>query len=130
MSKKLSVAGACITITVALTSNVAVAAPDEMFQGKIAAIGDRMITVVTRRGENVSFVVPIYCMIRLDGKQISLTMLGMGNTVFVSAMRERGNYTAKHVEARSVEFSNPSSVLNKLFKSCVPSAAVPTGMAR
>lgn len=103
MFKKLTIAAACIAITAAITSNVALAAPDEMFQGKIAAIGDRMITVITRRGENVSFAVPVDCMIRLDGKQVSLTMLGMGNTVFVSAIRERGNYTAKHVEARSIE---------------------------
>lgn len=42
-------------------------------------------------------------MVMLDGKQVSLGMLGVGNTARITASSEGGTRVAKHIEARSLE---------------------------
>ena len=92
------------TVSSAATPAVA-AGPNEMYQGKIAAITDKGLTVVGRRGENLSFAVAADCMVLLDGKQVPVNVLGVGLTVQITAAIDGGVRIAKQIHARTLEAS-------------------------
>jgi len=89
-------------VALALTlSTTAQAAPVDLYQGKVAAIADKSIMFTSRGGETLTFAVSPDCMVMLDGKQVSLSMLGVGNTVRISATLEGGVRLAKQIDAHS-----------------------------
>jgi hypothetical protein len=101
--KSLLLALAGVTIPSTLLSAVLLAAPTEMYQGKIAAIGDKTVMLISREGDNLSFAVAADCMIMLDGKQVSLGMLGVGHMVRIAATLDGTTRVAKQIDARSLE---------------------------
>ena len=98
----LSALGSALILSVVVASTLR-AAPTEMYQGNIAAVGTKSIMLISRQGENLSFAVADDCMVMLDGKQVSLTMLGIGNTVRITAALDGTARVAKRIDARAVE---------------------------
>ena len=92
-----------VTISSILVSSTVLAAPGQMYQGRIAAVAAKSVTIISRQGDNLTFAVADGCMVMLDGKQVSLGMLGVGNTARITASSEGGTRVAKHIEARSLE---------------------------
>ena len=90
-------------ISSTLLSTVLLAAPPDMYQGRIAALGGKTVTLIGRQGDNLTFTVAGDCMVMLDGKQVSLGRLGVGNTARITASLEGGARVAKRIDARSLE---------------------------
>lgn len=90
-----------VALVLVMFSTRAQAGQVDLYQGKIASIEAKSIMLVSRRGENLAFTVGPNCMILLDGKQVPLSTLGVGNTVRISATFEGGVRLAKEISAQS-----------------------------
>lgn len=88
---------------VALSAQSFAAAPDDVYQGRIAAVSKGAVSIVDKQGENVTFLIGSDCKITRDGKPSEALMLGMGDRVQITAKEETGKLTASAISAFSAE---------------------------
>jgi len=82
-------------------SHVAYAAPlQETFEGRIAAVSAKAITVLTKKGENVEIMIADDCLITINGMPVMRNDLGVGQMAIISAVQEGTTHVAKRISVR------------------------------
>ena len=80
----------------------AAAAPDELHEGKVVAVGENSITVLDKRdGDNDTFVVTAETKITKNGKSVKLSEIRPGDVAKVTAsgLMMDGKLVAKEISA-------------------------------
>jgi len=91
-----------LTLCAVAGSRVAFAAPlQETFEGRIAAVSAKAVTVLTKKGENVEIMIADDCLITINGTPVMRSELGVGQMVIISAVQEGTTHVAKRIDAKT-----------------------------
>lgn len=90
--------------TLCLVGASGAAGDSEPYEGKIAAVGAKAITVLAKNGDNVEFAIPADCKITVDGQPSTADKLAVGLSVKIQSTKSAdGTILAKRIDALSAE---------------------------
>ena len=103
-SRRIAAAALFLLLAGFNLSESANAAPvNEPYQGKIAAVSDKGITLVGKGGDNIAFLLATDCAITFDGKPVEIGKLAVGQLAKITAVNQGTDKIAKRIEVHTSE---------------------------